>query len=298
MILLETPNRIVKETVQARLDSEKQVVIDVTCADFDGVKFHIATNPDAPNLLTISVSIKCFHELKNFGVEDALKKVYGDLYQSSPESGYDATLQIDLNNKPAKKDIADDIALLKRHCMASVFNYVFDGVEKKTIKNEIITINYRDDEAMYFKISPTSLVLIYSISFKDADDVIFSKVFLQEFANVRAGGAPKVTFSQREPPNELDGVSGVVGGDDNGFVSFAIFAEHFTARRRDKTINQLLMFRNYLHYHIKCSKAYLHERMRNRVNSLLLLMNRAKVPAADDGTKKVKTFSGKTFVRK
>ncbi len=35
-------------------------------------------------------------------------------------------------------------------------------------------------------------------------------------------------------------------------------------------------FRNYLHYHIKCSKAYIHSRMRAKTAAFLKVLNRAK----------------------
>ncbi len=36
------------------------------------------------------------------------------------------------------------------------------------------------------------------------------------------------------------------------------------------------MLRNYLHYHLKCSKAYMHQRMREKTNEFLKVLNRAK----------------------
>ena len=42
------------------------------------------------------------------------------------------------------------------------------------------------------------------------------------------------------------------------------------------TISNIQLFRDYLHYHIKCSKAYLHSRMRARVAAFLQVLNRAK----------------------
>jgi actin related protein 2/3 complex subunit 2 len=54
-------------------------------------------------------------------------------------------------------------------------------------------------------------------------------------------------------------------------------------------------FRNYLHYHIKCSKTYLHMRMRKRVVGWMQVLNRA-LPDLEGGEKK--TAGGKTFVRK
>ena len=44
----------------------------------------------------------------------------------------------------------------------------------------------------------------------------------------------------------------------------------------DKTVNLIHTFRDYLHYHIKCSKAYLHSRMRARTTALLKILNRAR----------------------
>jgi actin related protein 2/3 complex subunit 2 len=56
------------------------------------------------------------------------------------------------------------------------------------------------------------------------------------------------------------------------------------------------MFRNYLAYHIKCSKAYFHSRMRARVVSLIKILNRAKVEI-DESKREKKTAQGKTFIR-
>lgn len=45
----------------------------------------------------------------------------------------------------------------------------------------------------------------------------------------------------------------------------------------DATISHIQLFRDYLHYHIKCSKAYMHSRMRARVAEFLKVLNRAKM---------------------
>lgn len=53
-------------------------------------------------------------------------------------------------------------------------------------------------------------------------------------------------------------------------VYSAIFPSHVqTEEKRAKVISMFVGFRNYLHYHIKASKTYLHMRMRSRVTSLL-----------------------------
>lgn len=51
---------------------------------------------------------------------------------------------------------------------------------------------------------------------------------------------------------------------------------HINKATRDNTINLISMLRNYLHYHLKCSKAYMHQRMRAKTNDFLKVLNRAK----------------------
>ena len=71
---------------------------------------------------------------------------------------------------------------------------------------------------------------------------------------------------------------------------------HTRAAAMAKTIDLVQTFRTYLHYHIKCSKAYLHSRMRNRTAALIKVLNRARPGTAVK--KKTRTAGGRTFVRK
>lgn len=63
---------------------------------------------------------------------------------------------------------------------------------------------------------------------------------------------------------------------------------------REETISRIQIYRDYLHYHLKCSKAYMHSRMRARVSEFLKVLNRAK-PEDNSGEKKL--ASGRTFRR-
>jgi actin related protein 2/3 complex subunit 2 len=297
MILLEVANKILEETLTARLNSEKKESVDITFADFDGVQFHVTTNPEAKNLLNVSIQLKGGQSILQEGGLALLKKYYGNLVQPTHEQGYDVTLQVDLDKPPGKKeDLPFQIALLKRHLFAAPFQKVFEQVESKAVSSDVLAIKYRPEEAVYIKPEGDRVIVIFDILFRDADDIVFSKVFLQEFADARRtiSNAPSVTFSQKEPPLELKGVKGVKAAENNGFVSFVLFAGHISAKNRDKTIDLIQTFRDYLHYHIKCSKAYMHTRMRNRVESLLQILNRAR-PEPVEVVKR--TAQGKTFKR-
>jgi len=293
MILLENANRILEDTVAARINAEKPESVDVTFADFDGVQFHVSATPEAKHLVRISIQFRGAQQvLKEFGGAELLKRYYGPLLQATPEAGYDVTLQVDLNTLPPNKDeLPAKISFLKRHLFAAPFQR---AIEKKP--TEIIVFNYRPEEAVYIKAEADRVTVIFDILFRDADDIVFSKVFLQEFADARRtiNQAPAVSFSQKEPPLELKGVKGVKVGDNNGFVSFVLFSHHIADANRDKTIDLIQTFRDYLHYHIKCSKAYMHTRMRNRVESLLQILNRAR-PEPVEVVRR--TAQGKTFKR-
>lgn len=61
---------------------------------------------------------------------------------------------------------------------------------------------------------------------------------------------------------------------------------HIKKENRDNTINLISMLRNYLHYHLKCSKAYMHQRMRAKTNDFLKVLNRAKPEPKKEGERK------------
>jgi actin related protein 2/3 complex subunit 2 len=295
MILLEFANVIIADTLRANFSnsSEKPETIDLKFSDFDGVLYSLS-NLDNKNLLKLSLSWRCFGELKSFGAEDILKKVYGDKIVA-PQAGFDFTIQFDLSNLPAnKEELIQSATLLKRHALAAPFVKAFEAQEKGQT-TDLMQIHYRDNEAIYVKAEKDRVTVLFSTTFKDETDVIFGKVFLQEFVDARRSPAlqnsPQVLFYPRDPPVELQGVKGLQSGDNVGYVTFVLFPRHISKENREKTISLIQTFRDYLHYHIKCSKAYMHSRMRARVTSLLKVLNRAK----PDIPVEKKTFSGKTF---
>lgn len=48
-----------------------------------------------------------------------------------------------------------------------------------------------------------------------------------------------------------------------------LFPRHLTRQRREDVISHIQTFRDYFHYHIKASKAYIHSRMRRRTADFL-----------------------------
>jgi actin related protein 2/3 complex subunit 2 len=82
---------------------------------------------------------------------------------------------------------------------------------------------------------------------------------------------------------EIRGVPGLKDSDNVGYVTFGmyyvyivLFPRHFQGAAGPEAISKIYLFRDYFHYHIKASKAYMHSRMRARVDSFLKVLNRAK----------------------
>ena len=75
-------------------------------------------------------------------------------------------------------------------------------------------------------------------------------------------------------------------------IKTVLFPRHLTAQRRYEVISHIQTFRDYFHYHIKASKAYIHSRMRKRTADFLQVLRRAR-PEAEE--KERKTASGRTF---
>lgn len=91
----------------------------------------------------------------------------------------------------------------------------------------------------------------------------------------------------------VDALRTIIVLNDHGSI-VVLFPRHFTnPETQARTITQIQLFRDYLHYHIKCSKAYMHSRMRARVAEFLKVLNRAK----PEEEKERKTASGRTFTR-
>eukprot|EP00051_Salpingoeca_urceolata_P026657 m.478081 g.478081 ORF g.478081 m.478081 type:complete len:300 (-) comp21028_c0_seq1:74-973(-) len=299
MILLEFHNRILAEALRVRCEQaqggEKIDAVDVTIADFDGVTYHVS-NPDGDReKIQTSISLNFFADLQDHGVDKVIEREYGSMVVS-PEPGYDVSLVLDLKTVGADyAAVVNKLAYLRRNCFAGVFEKFFEMQRNGEKSAKPAVVHYRPGESMYISSHKDRVTVVFSTKFQDDDDVIIGKVFMQEFKEGKKGNnaAPTVLFTHKDPPQELQGTAAETG-DNIGYVTFVLFARHTDPKVSDRSIDLIHTFRDYLHYHIKCSKAYLHSRMRSRTSELLKVLNRAR----PDVAKTKKTASGRSFIRK
>jgi actin related protein 2/3 complex subunit 2 len=308
MILLEPGNRILGETVAAQIKPAEQPVpeegeekgkrepIDVRLCDFDDVTYRVVIDAKNRNLMTVSMNLPCYREIENNGAKDALQKHYKNLVVA-PEAGFDVSVQIDFDSLGYKEDeLINKLQMLKPNVLGGVFEYYFGALLDGKPQSSPFKFSLRSDTQVFFFPKSDRVTVIFSLDFQDKVDTAIAKVFMQEFvdARKRLGAAPPCGFGV-QPPLELKEFNITEPGKNLGYISFAVMKSHLEGGRKEKVIAVLQVFRNYLQYHIKCSKSYFHSRMRARVVSLLQILNRAKYEKADK--KEMKTIQGKTFIR-
>lgn len=76
----------------------------------------------------------------------------------------------------------------------------------------------------YVEAKADRVTVVFSTIFKDENDIVIGKVFMQEFKEGRRAShtAPQVLFSHREPPLELQNTDARVGADI-GYITFGMY---------------------------------------------------------------------------
>jgi len=295
LIFLEAKSAILYEQLQPRILENKREPCEITFCDFDGVTFKISVTPETPNVVVVSMGMKNIPALKTMGSAEVLERLFPGM-EVPPTSGYNLAIQFDCDQLPEPAAFLTNISELKKHVFGGPLDRSFSALAAKQSSNiPPMIVEYRKNEAMFVCPSASKVTVIFSVDFSDVTDKAVAKVFLQEFVEAQrtVRTAPPVSYS-KEPPGELTGLAYNFRSDTAGFLSFALEERHVTSAGKDKAITLLTGFRNYLHYHIKCSKTYLHMRMRKRVAGWMQVLNRA-MPEVE--TEK-KTAAGKTFSRK
>jgi len=305
MILLEKGNRILGETVSAKINidpEEKVEAMDVKLCDFDDTSYRVLITEDKKDVIQVGMSLPCYASIEKYGAKENYDKAYGSLV-APPMTNYDVTLKIDLNalkDQKQKDEIVEKISCLKANVIAGVFDHFFTPLLSGGKPLEPFRFDLRADTTIFFFPKADRVTVIFSVDFKERVDRALAKIFMNEFVEARRTqqASPPVQFGVN-PPMEMAHFKITEPTGNLGFISFTVFKSHLDNNKKDRVIGVLQVFRNYMQYHIKCSKSYFHSRMRLRVASLLTVLNRAKVDADErlNPTQK-KTASGRTFVMK
>jgi actin related protein 2/3 complex subunit 2 len=295
LIFLEHKSAIMHEQLMSRLLEGKREPCEISFADFDGVSFRMSSQPETVSVVKINMAINGAADLLRFGASDLLDELFPGMV-TSPDAGFDVAIEFDCENVADPEEFLESISLLKRHVIGGPIRRALAALDNGTSDSlEACAVSFRKGEEMYITPSDSKIFVAFLIDFADATDKAMARVFLQEFVEaqrtVRSG--PTASFA-REPLREIASLVTNHNPDAAGYITFALEKRHLEGGKIDNAVSLMASFRNYLHYHIKASKTYLHMRMRKRVVGWLQVLNRA-VPQIQTAKK---LASGKTFTRK
>lgn len=322
MLHLQPANLLIQKTLFEALDANAKgtpLTLDRIISDFDYTTFHVSNTPDNKSILLLSVRTKAWQSILQGGdlltfLQGKYANTQGVSVANAVEPGFDYTLQINIGS--LNEEAIKRCSILKTLVLSFPFHQAFEEFhqlnnqpipEGSVVESQNVhVIKYRDDENIFVKAASDRVTVIFETIFQDETDKILGKVFLQEFVDARKRNrgiqsAPQVLFSH-EPPLEIQSVAqnqNTQGKHDSRrFITFVLFPRHFqTEELQFTSVSQLTLFRNYFHYHIKCSKAYMHSRMRYRVDTFVKVLNRAKVDEEDDNEdSNRRTITGRKMV--
>lgn len=310
MLHLDPHNLLLQKTLSEALEAQNQgrsLTLDRLVSDFDYTNFHVANAPDDKTILWISIRTKAWRTVEECGgdfkgfLKTKLECFPGIRVSSQIEPNFDLSLLIDL--KQLTSEGISRISLLKVMVMSYPIYLAFTEWERLSKlppppegepphqSKLFFNIKHRDNEQFFVKPSNDRVTVIFETVFEDETDKIFGKVFLQEFVDSRKRNrniqsAPQVLVSY-DPPLEVQQFfqahrqQGTI--ENKKYITFVLFPRHYqTEELKFTSVCRLALFRNYFHYHIKCSKAYMHSRMRFRVNSFVKVLNRAKLEEEEE----------------
>lgn len=228
---------------------------------------------------------------------------------SPPQGDYDLSLAIDLSSIPkeraARVAVVEHLASLRCVVYGTTLRNHFAALAAGTCADgPLVAVAHGHEREFYLKPQREQIAVVFPMRFEDASDAVVAQTFLAMFNEAKRqpalSTAPTCSYAKPgSPPMELS-EGGVVGekslAANGGFVSFVLFRRHVEGDKLETAVWNMLSFPAFVSFHIKCSKAYWHGRMRKRAGGWLQVLNRAKQPPF--GGVEKKTASGRTFSRK
>ena len=285
MILLNSDSSIISETLKLNQSSPitRLDKVDISFEDHSGGQFHLYATKNVSGQKEIKLSAK-FPAWKEISKEkdlmEIVEKEFEGFYCKTADEGFDVTISCKIDELSNEK--IEKFSQLKQKIISLPLTRIFK--EFKTDNREIIkpfTISFgnKDFYSVVPGVNKDQIIILFGMNFVDQTDTILAKVFLQEFydtRNNRMEDAPVVLYG-KEPPKELSNLSKSSDNSSLNYLTLVLFPRHYaTPQAQDHLLKTVPFLSDYIHYHLKCSKAYLHQRMRAKTGDFLKVLNRAK----------------------
>eukprot|EP00818_Percolomonas_sp_WS_P009980 CAMPEP_0117446834 /NCGR_PEP_ID=MMETSP0759-20121206/6554_1 /TAXON_ID=63605 /ORGANISM="Percolomonas cosmopolitus, Strain WS" /LENGTH=320 /DNA_ID=CAMNT_0005239131 /DNA_START=35 /DNA_END=997 /DNA_ORIENTATION=+ len=307
MRLISSSNEIVYQTLVKRFEipkDSKYPTVSVLGNDFNASSFHIQSHAENKQILQIKNRVNRLNEFMGsldevFG--EYMKKTFGDWYKGREVDDVNFEIDVSALTDEEKEKALKLFPQMQIHIILPIFKNAFDNARTKQ-KVQPFHLPYRDSgESIYLFEGDNALQVFFTMKFDTHVDRELGELFLQEMKDAKRvntrelSHAPPVAYTSGSVPSDLAGTGLDIVEKSNeknySFVSLSLFDRHIAEDSVFSTVEKILFLRPYLEYHLKCSKAYMHIRFRDRVRTLLQNLEASKDTS---GVEKVKrTASGK-----
>lgn len=239
------------------------------------------------------MQMRCFKELQTYGADQVLTRIYGSLYQPQPELGYDVTLLLDLEHMSEDKGILPLTRMAHQEHLA-----VETQRNGRTLRNRIRRATTKARIAPHGHSLPPRRSHLHPRTPRPRHCYFLNYIQGRNGQNIRKS-VPAGICRCETPAVDPECAAGFVykpraaagttrSSWTGGFRRYRVrhiwyipfktvlFPRHFQGEAAFDAISRIQMFRDYFHFHIKASKAYMHSRMRAKVTDFLKVLNRAK----------------------
>uniref|UniRef100_A0A1D1Z0N6 Arp2/3 complex 34 kDa subunit n=1 Tax=Anthurium amnicola TaxID=1678845 RepID=A0A1D1Z0N6_9ARAE len=282
---------------------EKLRDIDHYIYQSGSVRYHIqASASDSKNIYLsmstplLSPDISHSRDLHGCTLQE-IRRAYSDIVEvvETPKEGFILTLKVNLAKLPQRKEdymkTITKISSLQAVVLSSQLNDMLWNLGSRDISHGMhrpIKLVFHPREPFFVIRMPEKFTVIFPMRFKDDTDVVIATSFFQELIEAcyssASAKAPTCTWSPI-PPAELRGESLQSLSTNGGFVSFDINSSHVKGAKMEKTTWILLNFYAFVKYHVKCTRGFIHRKMRQRLESLSEVLQKSRVGEDKDDKK-------------
>jgi len=292
LILLGADNKVLQEGIQQRLQAEKKEPFESKLYDFDNVSYNLVVDKDDRARMSVSLQCSNWSVLKSQGSEEWIKQKLGEYVKNVTADGVDFEIPLgDEKSAERAETVGKAFSKLRVYALGGPLYQYCKALEEKKALKEVFELKFRPDTNMWICPGGDRLTVVFSLEFAIPADRIIANQVLTGFVEVRRqrefSNAPVINYS-RTPPLELKNAK-IPNYDKTmflGYFSVLLLPEHIKEGKLETAVENVIGFRAYLTYHIKCAKAFFHSQMRARVKTMLQVLNRARYEPDDERKKK------------
>eukprot|EP01084_Bolivina_argentea_P059157 107989_1 len=291
-VQLGADNKVLKESIQSKLEAAKKEPCDVKLYDFDDVFYRIFVDPDDRTKMLISLTVPNWKDVRKEGAEDWIKDKLGKYLTDFGDDGANFKLQLDDEKTCSQSaEIGDAFSKLRIYALGGPLYRYCKALQSNNALKKTLNFKLRRDTWIWIVPKGDRIAIVFGFEFNIKTDRIIGNQILTEFLEVRRQkdlqSAPVIAYS-KNAPTELKGCK-LPSYDKTAFLGYftiLLLPSHVKGNKLESAVENVIGFRAYLTYHIKCAKAFFHQSMRARVKKMLQILNRARYEADDKRKKK------------